>query len=53
MGKVPEREFRERSSVSRDLIAAMEGGKAPENELTRRIKVFKLGRNEREEGIGP
>lgn len=53
LGKGPESEFRERSRVTRDPREAIDGGTEPENELTRRIKFLKLGRDEIEEGMRP
>jgi hypothetical protein len=39
--------------MSRDLKAVMEVGIEPENELDRRVRVWRLEREEMEGGIAP
>ena len=50
--KMPERELREKSRDTREVSLA-KLGMDPENELDRRVRVLRLGRDEREGGIGP
>lgn len=52
-GRYPDRELCEISKASSDLRLVIESGSAPENELKRRIKVWRLKREETEDGIGP
>lgn len=52
-GKMPERELWDMSMDSKDLSVKMEGGTEPENELNRRVRVWRFMSEEREGGIGP
>lgn len=53
LGRNPVRELWERSKVSSSLSLVMEEGTDPENLLDRRVKLWRLTREEIEEGIIP
>lgn len=52
-GRNPDKKLCEMSNDSRDLRLVMEGGREPENELDRRVKLWSLEREEMEDGMGP
>lgn len=47
------RELWEKSKDSSDLRLEIEGGMDPENELDRRVRIWRLGREEMAEGMKP